>query len=235
MSSYEFENLAKTAFGELQVAQMTPVIQITAQYGLRSEVESAVIGGTAIAEDSKFIVSTGTGANNIASLASTRLATYRAGQGLAARFTSLFTTGVANSSQIAGLVTSESLIGFGYDGAEFGIVLARGGELEQWELQVTGGAGGGGENATITIDGNAYIVPLSSGSPELNAYEISVSLNSQVPGYGFSSVSDTVVVLGQLPDLGAGAFTFSSATATATFTNIQNGLIPPETWIPKAD
>lgn len=235
MSSYEFQNLQKTAFGELQVAQMNPVIQITAQYGLRSEVESAVIGGTVTAEDSKFIASTGTGASNIASVASTRLATYRAGQGLAARFTSIFTTGVADSSQIAGLVTSESLIGFGYNGADFGILLARGGELEQWELQVTGGAGGGGENATITIDGNAYIVPLSSGSPELNAYEISVSLNSQVPGYGFSSVSDTVVVLAQLPDLGAGAFTFSSATATATFTNIQNGLIPPETWVNKAD
>lgn len=235
MSSYEFQTLQKTAFGELQVAQPTPVIQITAQYGLRSEVESAVIGGSATAADSKFIVSTGTGANSIASLASTRLATYRAGQGLAARYTALFTDGVVDSSQVAGLLTSESIIGFGYNGAEFGVVLARGGELEQWELKVTSGAGGGGENATITIDGNAYIVPLSSGSAELNAFEISVSLNSQVPGYGFSSVSDTVVVLAQLPDLGGGAFTFSSATATATFTNIGSGLLPIETWVNKAD
>ena len=234
MSSYEFENLNKTAFGELQVASMTPIIQITAQYGLRAETESAVIGGSATAADSKFIVSTGTGANNIASLASTRLATYRAGQGLLARYTALFTKGEANSSQVAGLLTSESIIGFGYDGEEFGIVLASGGELEQWELKITSGASGS-ENATVTIDGNAYIVPLTSGSPAKNAWEISVSLNSQVPGYGFSSVEDTVCVLAQLPDLGGGAFTFSSATAAATFTQIKSGLLPIETWVSKTD
>lgn len=234
MSSYEFQNLQKTAFGELQVASMTPVIQITAQYGLRAEVESVTIGGTSSSVDSKFVVSTGTGANSIATIASTRLATYRAGQGLLARYTSLFTTGVANSSQVAGLLTSESIIGFGYNGADFGIVHARGGELEQWELQITSGAAGS-ENATITIDGNAYSVPLTSGTVEQNAYEASVSLNSQVPGYGFSSVGDSVCVLAQLPDLGGGAFTFSSATATATFTQIKSGSIPPETWINKAD
>lgn len=233
MSSYEFESLPKTAFGELQVAQPVPVIQITAQYGLRSEVKTASIGGSASAVDSKFRVSTGTGAGNISSITSTRLATYRSGQGLLARFTALFTEGVADSSQVAGLVTSESLLGFGYDGADFGIVFARGGELEQWELQITTGASGA-ENATVTIDGNPYTVPLTSGVPEKNAYEIAASLNSQVTGYGFSSVSDTVVVLGQLPDLGGGAFTFSSATAVGVFTDIQSGLIPPETWIPKS-
>lgn len=234
MSSYEFQNLQKTAFGELQVASMTPIIQVTAQYGLRSEVETVVIGGAATAEDSKFIVSTGTGANSIATIASTRLATYRAGQGLLARYTGLFTDGVANSSQVAGLLTSESIIGFGYNGSEFGIVLARGGELEQWDLKFTSGAGGS-ENATITIDGNPYTVPLTSGSNEKNAYEAATSLNSQVPGYGFSSTGDTVSCLAQLPDLGGGAFTFSSASATATFTQIQSGLLPPETWVNKAD
>lgn len=227
-------NIPKTAFGEVQVASMTPVIQITAQYGLRAEVESVAIGGSAAAEDSKFIVSTGTGSGNISSIASTRLATYRAGQGLAARFTALFTQGVENSSQVAGLLTSESILGLGYDGADFGIVHARGGELEQWELQITSSAGGS-ENATIIIDGNPYLVPLTSGSVEKNAYEISASLNSQVIGYSFSSVSDTVMCLAALPDLGGGAFTFSSPSATAVFTQIQSGLIPPEVWVKKAD
>ena len=234
MSSYEFESLPKTAFGELQVASMTPVIQITAQYGLRAEVESAAIGGTATAADSKFIVSTGTGANNISSIGSTRLATYRAGQGLLARYTALFTTGVANSSQVAGLLTSESIIGFGYNGADFGILHAKGGELEQWELQITAGAGVA-ENATITIDGNPYTVPFTAGVAGKNVYEAAVSLNSQVPGYGFSSHDDILVCLAKLPDLGGGAFTFSSGTATGTFTKIKDGLLPPETWVNKAD
>lgn len=226
--------IPRTAFGEVQSVQPTPVIQITAQYGLRPEVETIAIGGSTSSIDSKFVVSTGVGPGNISSIASTRLATYRAGQGLLARFTALFTDGKPNSSQIGGLLTSESLIGFGYNGDEFGIAHARGGELEQWDLLFTAGAGGS-ENATITIDGNPYTVPLTSGAAAQSAYEASVSLNAQVPGYGFSSIGNSVCVLGQLPDLGGGAFTFSSPSAIATFTQIQSGLIPPETWIKKAD
>lgn len=235
MSSYEFESLAKTAFGELQVAQMTPIIQVTAQYGLRAEVEGSTIGGSTTSVDSKFVVSTGTGAGNISAIGSTRLATYRAGQGLLARLTALFTVGRANSSQLAGLLTSESSFGFGYNGEEFGILHSKGGELEQWDFKFTTGAGGGGENATITIDGNPYTVPLSAGTVEQAAYESAVSLNAQVPGYAFSSIEDTLVILAQLPDLGAGAFTFSSATATVTTTNIKSGVIPAETWVNKTD
>ena len=234
MSSYEFESLAKTAFGELQVAQMTPIIQVTAQYGLRAEVEGSTIGGSTTSVDSKFVVSTGTGAGNISAIGSARLATYRAGQGLLARLTAIFTVGRANSSQLAGLLTSESSFGFGYNGVNFGILHAKGGELEQWEFTFTAGAGGA-ENATITIDGNPYIVPLSAGTVEQAAYESAVSLNAQVPGYAFSSIEDTLVILAQLPDLGAGVFTFSSATATATTTNIKSGIIPTETWVNKAD
>ena len=234
MSNNVVKEPAISAFGEALTVQPMPVIQITAQYGLRSEVESAAIGGTVSAIDSKFVISTGTGAGNISSLASTKLATYRAGQGLMCRLTSVFTEGMLGSSQIAGLVTSESLLGFGYNGDEFGILHAKGGELEQWDLQVTGGAAGV-ENATVTIDGNPYTVPLTAGVVEKAAYEIAVSLNSQVPGYGFSSVGDSVCVLAQLPDLGGGAFTFSSATAAATFTQIKSGLLPIETWTKKAD
>jgi len=225
--------IPRTAFGEVQSVQPTPVIQITAQYGLRSEVESIAINGTTHSEDSKFIVSTGTSPFSIATIASTRLATYRAGQGLLARYTALFTKGEANSSQVAGLLTSESILGFGYNGEDFGVVYAKGGQLEQWDLQIT--TGGGNETATVTIDGNPYLVPITAGTPEKNAYEISAYLNGLVPGYGFSSLGDTVHVLGQLPDLGGGAFTFSSASAVGVFAQIQSGLVPPETWINKSD
>lgn len=231
MSSQE---LAKTAFGELQVAQMTPIIQITAQYGLRAEVEGVSIGGTVSAVDSKFVASTGTLPIGLAAIGSTRLATYRAGQGLLARLTAIFTAGVANSTQSAGLITSESSFSFGYNGVEFGIVHSKGGELEQWEFNFTTGAGGT-ESATITIDGNPYAVPLTAGSAAKAAYESAVSLNAQVPGYSFSSIEETLVALASIPDIGSGSFTFSSATAAATPVNIKNGIVPVETWVNKAD
>jgi hypothetical protein len=91
------------------------------------------------------------------------------------------------------------------------------------------------ENATVTVDGNPYVVPLTAGTVQVNAYEIATYLDANVPGYGFTSNDDKVFALAQLPDFGAGAFAFSSATAVAAWVQIQNGTIPTETWISQDD
>ena len=225
--------LSTTAFGEAQVAQLKPILQVTAQYGLRDDVLTANLGGATSSVDSKFIVSTGTGASNVSTIVSARQATYRAGQGLLARFTALFTQGVANNRQYAGFITSESGFNFGFDGTEFGIVHSRDGSLEQQELGVTTSGTG---NVDITIDGIIFTVALTAGTVEHNAYEISASLNSQVPGYGFSSVGAVVSCLAQLPDLGSGAFTYNALASgsVATFTEIQGGTIMTDIWTPKS-
>lgn len=229
------ENTAATsAFGELQVAQMSPVLQVTAQYGLRSDVVTANLGGSTSSVDSKFVASTGVGISNVSAIVSSKQATYRAGQGLLSRFTALFTQGKINSTQQAGFITSESSFAFGYNGDEFGLVHSRDGFLEHQDLKITTGATVD-ESAIVVIDGNIYAVPLTAGTPEHNAYEVSESLKTQVLGYDFSSVGDGVEVLAQLPDFGAGAFSFTSNTAVGVFTEIANGTIPSETWVKKAD
>lgn len=228
------QEFATTAFGETSVSQAEPILQITAQYGLLDDVLTAALGGSATAQDSKFVVSSGTGANNVATIVSAKQATYRAGQGLLTRFTALFQDGVVDNTQIAGFITSESAFAFGYNGAEFGILHARNGALEIQELQMTTPASGS-ENATVTIDGNPFTVALTVGSVQHNAYEISASLNAQVSGYDFSSTDDVVTCLANLSDFGAGAFTFSSATAAGAFTEIQSGLVMDEIWVNKAD
>lgn len=234
MSNNVFKEPATTAFGEAQVAELSAILQITAQYGLRSDVLVATLGGTASAVDSKFSASTGTGANNVSAIVSSREATYRAGQGLLCRFTALFTQGVSNSTQQAGFITSESGFTFGFDGTEFGISHSNGGSLELQELQVTSDGSG---NVDITIDGNVYTVSITSGSVQHNAYEISVGLGGQVPGYRFSSTDDKVTCLAQLPDLGAGSFSYNplASGSAALFTQIQSGIIMTDTWTPKAD
>lgn len=234
MSENVTQELAITAFGEVQVAALTPIVQITAQYGLRQDVVTAALAGTTTTQDSKFVVSTGTFQSAVAAILSSKQATYRAGQGLLTRFTALFQDGVINNTQLAGFITSESSFGFGYNGIDFGILHARGGSLELQELQITTPASGS-ENATVTIDGNPFTVPLTVGVVGHNAYEISESLNAQVPGYDFSSTEDIVTCLANISDFGAGAFTFSSATAVGVFTEIEPGVVMTETWINKAD
>lgn len=226
--------LSTSAFGNLMTSEETPLIQITAQYGLLGDVLSASIGGSTTTVDSKFKCSTGTGANNVSAIISSREAQYKAGQGLACKITAIFTAGVANSTQQAGFLTSESAFCFGYDGVDFGILHSRDGELENQELTITNSASGS-ENATIFIDGVSYSVPLTSGTVQKNAYEISSYLNSNAPGYRFTSNDDTVYALAQLPDFGGGAFSFSSATAVAAWVQIKAGALPIETWIKKSD
>lgn len=224
----------RSAFGEASVAENSPVLQITAQYGLLREVLVAAIGGTATAQDSKFTVSTGTGINNVAAIVSRREAQYKAGQGLSCRITAVFTEGKANSTQQAGLITSESAFAFGFNGTEFGILHARDGELENQELTITTGATVD-ENASITIDGVNLSVPITNSTAEQNAYEIATYLSANRPGYGFTSNGNKVIALAQLPDFGAGLWDFTSGTAVAVWDEIKNGLIPTETWVRKED
>tara|TARA_R110002096_G_scaffold302817_2_gene497809 strand:- start:50 stop:1558 length:1509 start_codon:yes stop_codon:yes gene_type:complete len=223
-----------TAYGALSVESLTPIIQITAQYGLRDDVLTAVVdSGTAGTVDSKYHITSGTGANSVATIVSAREATYRPGQGLTTRFSAIFTPGVANQNQYAGFITSESAFAFGYNGTEFGITRSVNGILEQQELQITTSGSG---DVSITIDGNAYTVTLTAGTVQHNAYEIAVSLDSQVPGYGMSSTDDVVVCLAQLPDFGGGAFTYTplASGSAGTFTQIQSGTIMTDNWVPKA-
>ena len=179
--------LPLTAYDQLLISDSTPVMQITAHYGLLDDVLPVNLGGTTSAANSNFITSTGTGANNVSAIVSSREIQYRAGQGIRCEISALFTQGVPNSTQQAGFITSESSFSFGYNGADFGIMHSRDGNLESQELTITTGASGS-ENASINIDGNPYSVPITPGSTQQNAYEIATYLDANVPGYNFTSV-----------------------------------------------
>lgn len=228
-------NLAKTAFGELAIAETTPEVQVSAVNGLRDDVQQVFAGtgaGVSVV-DNNYVLTTGTDATGFSSLLTRRPATYRNGQGLLARLTALFPSGgVTNNIQVAGMINSEDAWGFGYIGATFGIIRGSNGVNELQELTVAGGAAGS-ETATITVNGTAYSVPLTSGSADHNAYEIAESLSTQVPGYSFSSNDVVVVALSAAP-VPAGSFAFNSASAVATWSQISAGTTPAYELIPEA-
>jgi len=225
--------LQKTAFGELSVAEPTPAVQISAQYGLTDEVMEIVsAGGTTYNGDSLFNTSTGTNPLGLASLNTKKQLSYKPGQGALARFTSMFTLGVPNSLQAAGLINSEDAFAFGYLNDEFGIIYSRHGKTEHQELTVTGAATGS-ENATVTVNGTAYTVPLTSGTANHNAQEIAASLSAQVENFLFSANNNIVSSMDLLPEPN-GAYAFSSATATAAWSQKEIGLAPDISLIPQS-
>jgi hypothetical protein len=225
------ERRATTAFGETLVAEPTPAVQMAANYGLTSKAFILTTGeSTAIAEDSLFKAKTAAAPGVTAAILTDHQLTYRAGQGASNPFTAKFSPGVAGSEQVAGLIASTDGFGFGYNGEEFGILHAHDGKNEIQELTVTTPAAGA-EDATVTINGTPYTVPLTASNEQTNAKEIAASLNTQVPSYEFTANGAQVVAV----DFFArpqGAFAFSSATAVAAWGQIVAGVAQTNDWVP---
>ena len=151
-----------TAFAELSVSEASPIVQIHFPYNINSEiVETQNNGGTVTVVNNKAHISTGAAANQSAALLTITPVKYNPGQGGMIRFTSLYTTGVANSTQWVGIGNSTDGYFFGYNGTDFGILRRQGGLPEVRRLQITT-ASNTAENITITLDGDAEEVAVNA-------------------------------------------------------------------------
>ena len=222
----------KTAFGELSVAEPTPITQMAANYGIPSKAfEFSVGAGVSSSSDTLFVADSGAQTNSLATILTNRQMLYRPGQGSMARLTALFDTPKEGNQQFAGFITATDSFAVGYQDLVFGIIHTHDGQVEIQKLQVTGAAAGS-EDATITVNGTAFTVPLTVGTVQHNAFEIASSLNAQATGVDFTSNDDTVTSVDVLA-LPNGAFAFSSATAVAAWTQIAEGVEPTEDFTPQ--
>jgi len=143
-------------FGEIITANLTPVVAGDFVYGINSNTIASVLtgSGTATSANQMGVASTTAAATSTAMIKSAKVAKYRPGQGVQARFTAMFTTGAANSTQIAGMMNSTvDAFGFGYNGAAFGVLWRRNSSdtwvaRASWNLDVCDGTGDSG----FTID-----------------------------------------------------------------------------------
>ncbi len=119
-----------TAFGDVRVAELSPVFQGTFEYTVDNQaiMTQVLSGGTATQADGMGVVSTTTTTARSACLQSRNHAKYRSGLGGLLRFTSLFTTPVAGTEQYIGLAdeigssaTFKNGYMVGYTGTTFGL------------------------------------------------------------------------------------------------------------------
>ncbi len=105
-------------------------------YGINTQLASTTIASTGVADTnaSRLRLQTGTNAAGSAIFISRRPAKYRPGQGIVARFTTVYTTGVASSTQIHGAGNATDGYFFGFNGATFGI-LHRNTSSDTWVAQ----------------------------------------------------------------------------------------------------
>jgi len=158
----------QTAFGEISVAEVTPVVQIDFVYGVNGVTTKTSTTGTGTVSNGNGMVSASTGASASSSAVvySSRNLKYRPGQGALVRFTALFTTGVANSRQVAGMGFPNLNDGlfFGYDGTDFSICNVNAGSWDcvpqaSWNVDVMDGTGGVTNPSGMLLDptkGNVF-------------------------------------------------------------------------------
>jgi hypothetical protein len=225
-------------YGEVRNAELSPIIQTEFSYGLdpRSQISFLFGSGTAEVEDALLKLST-TGVVGDTAFVRTRLTIpYRPGQGTVFRGTGKFSSPTYLLSQVVGLFGGAEngiFIGYNYLDSQtrFGVCRQYGGIREIQTLTLSAGASGA-ENATVTLDGTPYVVPITAGTAAFNAQEIAEYGSWPSTWSSIYALDDTVVFLAA--DVGdkTGSFSFSSTgTAAGSFAETQAGQAATEDWV----
>lgn len=236
MSGYEFQELQQTAYGELSVSELSPQIQLQFPYNINAAQAIAFPGngGTVVGANQTATCTTGTASDGFGLLLSRDVLKYSAGQGGLARFSTVYTAGVANSEQIHGIGNGLNGFFFGYNGADFGVLRREGGMTEIRELTVTTGSTTA-EDLTITLDGIAVtnVSVTNTGDVTKTALEIANHNFSGVGnGWGAIPRGDKVTFVGVDDASHPGTYSLSGATtAVGTFAQIVVGANANDVWV----
>ena len=138
------------AFGAMLVSSESIRVNLSFPYGINTRlVETATVAtGTVSHSIGRAALQTGINNAGLAKLESREAIKYTPGQGIIARFTAVFTPGVANSRQEIGIGDDLDGFFFGYNGTQFGVCRRVGG-VDNWVAQANW-------NGDDKFDGTGY-------------------------------------------------------------------------------
>ena len=158
-----------TAFGELRIAELTPLIQITHPYEINLDLIKNTIAGSGTitynGTNRMINVNSGAAASSSGVMESRRLVKYRSGQGLLIRYTCIYSTGVTGNTQYSGWGDSLDGFFFGYNGTSFGVLQRNSSSgnsfiaQSSWNIDTMLGGGGLSNPSGQTLDttkGNVF-------------------------------------------------------------------------------
>ena len=235
---------AFSAFNEQIMVEEYAQVQPSFIYNVNSlQMESRVNNSATITQANSMVVATtGTNTNAKAEARSLTPLKYNAGQGAVGKFTALFTAGVAGSEQFVGVGGVEDALGFGYDGADFGLLHRYNGAQEIRQVVITSAAGSGTGNITIRLDGNDRLVAIAQNDTveEIARKIQTATWNTLGTGWDAFVSGDTVTFISFATGALGGAFTFTDtgatgAAAAAGITEVLSGADPTNDWVKQAD
>ena len=228
------------SFGALITTNLIAAVQIDATSGIRSvihEIFTDTGGSVTMKSDHggrEFECATGTSIGGFGLLRSIVAVRYHPGQGVTMMWTARFSPPVALLAQRAGGIAVGCELSFGHDGTNgFGVLYRTAGRLEIRLLTLTGAAGGS-ETATVTLNSVAITVDLTSGTEAHNAFQIASDPDFLTNGWSAFQNESTVIFIARAVGPMAGSYSFSSATATGTITQVNAGTVVVDTWVYQA-
>lgn len=231
------DRISKSTFGDDVSMEFDAQVAIKAVYGILDNTQTfTASGGSVAATNSEFVLQTGTTVGAYSVLWSRRPIVYSPGIGAEARITARFTTGIASSQQLCGLLSAADAMFFGYNGTSFGTMHRRGGEFEIRVLTVNVAAGGA-ETVTVTLNGTAYTASVTAGTTTQNAHEIEVGLNAGAAAslWYIQHIGATVVFVARGVGARSGSYSATSTGAlTGTITQTKAGASATEAWTAQA-
>ena len=199
-----------SAFGETNVAKLSPVIQLQFPYSINTNniIQFNNGSGTITNSNSQANLTSGSTQLSDAAIASQDFITYQPGMGALARFTSGFTTGnsTMGTFQQIGIGNQEDGFFFSYTNNDINILIRKGGLRTQYSLVITTGATSIG-NIILTLNGNSQNIPVTISDINNNASEIG---NFDFPFYNNTSNGNTVNIIAERTGSQSGAFTFNA-------------------------
>lgn len=224
----------KTAFNELSVAEPTPVVQVQFPYNINTDIwEIRDNGGSSVVADNKAKISTGSGANQSSTILTRETVKYNPGQGALTRFTAIFTTGIADSTQWVGIGNTTDGYFFGYDETTFGVMRRQGGVPETRRLTI-GTKSSDADSITITLNNETKAVTVTDGADAtVTANEIAaVDFSNVGEGWEVHSMGDKVFFTSFRANSKPGTYSLTDATsAIGTFAQSLVGATSTDTVV----
>ncbi len=232
-----------SAFGQVMVAEVTPVVQL--QFGMGKVpdlLNEQVEGSSTISEvtQGQITVETGTTIGSHAMMNSRRRQHYRAGQGGTCEFTTRFNaaSGVGTTAY-AGLGDAEDALAVGERAGVPGFLHRHHGQCQILELVITAPATAPGD-VTIVLNGGTPVVVTLAGTETINEVARAISLEDfQQIGDGYKVVygGNKVHFIAYEAEPRAGANTYvdtdtTGAVAAGGVTEAVVGVTPNEDWTP---
>lgn len=228
-----------SAFGEVSIADNTPVLQGDFVYGINDDLIDTLIdntGSTVTMTNNIISCTTGAGVtNSISRIRSKRFLRYRAGQGCHGRFTGIF-QGITGGEQKVGFGNFECGYFFGMSGPSFGIFHDSYSALEIRNLTVTNAATSAA-NVVVTLDGISVPVPVTVSTIQQNVNQIAggVSFALNRPAWRAIGYTNSVQFVCQEAGPRIGTYSISGAGMVGTFSTITSGISLTSNFIPQSD